>query len=194
MIREKLATQGLLKTLSAPTFSDPSSGIRIPKDVPVSAKATANSYPVARDEDPPVVPGKAPGIARQLASVSKSPKVLASQVFRTDTGLEGSISGGIDDESRTVGAIAATVSQYRSGIKYAYNNELLKNPNLSGKITVAFIILPNGSVESAQVRQSSVNWPPLEDAVLKRLSHWKFPRSKGASVQVVFPFVFHPEM
>lgn len=198
MVRAKVASRGLLKALSSPGANDaggdPLSGIKIPKEIRVSSRATPNSYPVARDDEPGTGTGKVPGIAKHLASVSKSPKILSSQIFRTDAGLEGSISGGIDDENRTVGAISARISQYHSGIKWAYNKELLKNPNLGGKITVAFVILPNGSVESASVRQSSVNWPPLEDAVIKRMSHWTFPRSKGASVQVIFPFVFHPEM
>jgi hypothetical protein len=30
--------------------------------------------------------------------------------------------------------------------------------------------------------------------VRKRMQHWKFPRSPGGPVRVVFPFVFHPEM
>ncbi len=198
MVRAKVASQGLLKALSAPRGDDgggePLSGIRIPKEIRVSARATPNSYPVDRDDEPGTGTGKVPGIAKHLGSVSKSPKILSSRIFKTDAGLEGSISGGIDDETRTVGAISARISQYHSGIRWAYNKELLKNPSLSGKITVAFVILPNGSVDSASVRQSSVNWPPLEDAVLKRMSHWTFPRSKGASVQVIFPFVFHPEM
>ncbi|MDA8123292.1 MAG: AgmX/PglI C-terminal domain-containing protein [Deltaproteobacteria bacterium] len=201
MIREKIATRGLLKVLSpgkageAVAGADPFAGIKIPREIRVASRepATSNAYEVSRqDAEPPRE--KAHGIGNQVASSTRAGRALSSRVFRTDAGLEGEISGGIEDENRDSGVIASTVSQYRSGIKYAYNKELLKNPSLSGKIVVAFVILPNGSVQSAEIRQSSVNWPPLEDAVLKRLQHWKFPKSKGTPVRVVFPFVFHPEM
>lgn len=200
MIREKIATKGLLKVLSPGKAGeaiggDPMGGIRIPREIRVASGGT--STPDLRrtysgDVDP--ARERAPGIGKQVASSSRARSALSSQVFRTDAGLEGEISGGIEDESRTSGAIASTVGQYRSGIKYAYNKELLRNPSLNGKIVVAFVILPDGSVQSAEIRQSSVNWPPLEDSVLKKLQHWKFPKSKGAPVKVVFPFVFHPEM
>jgi TonB family protein len=201
MIREKIATRGLLKVLSpgktgeAVAGADPFAGIRIPREIRVASRerSPSNEHGVPKADMEPAKE-KSPGIGKQVASSTRAARALSSQVFRTDAGLEGEISGGIEDESRNSGAIASTVGQYRSGIKYAYNKELLKNPSLSGKIVVAFVILPDGSVQSAEIRQSSVNWPPLEDAVLKRLQHWKFPKSKGTPVRVVFPFVFHPEM
>lgn len=195
MIRERIAAKGLLRALSAGKSGDPIAGVDLPKEIRVPSRTAAASNPRRTPVDD-AVPARerAPGIGKQVASSARANKSLASEVFRTDSGLEGEISGGIDDESRTTVAIATAVNQYRSGIKYAYNKELLKNSSLSGKIVVAFVILPDGSVESTEIRQSSVNWPPLEDAVLKRLQHWKFPRSKGTRVRVVFPFVFHPEM
>jgi len=201
MIREKIATRGLLKVLSpgkageAVAGADPFAGIKIPREIRVASSGPSPSkpYAVSRQGVEPARE-KTHGIGNQVASSTRATRALSSQVFRTDAGLEGEISGGIEDENRNSGAIASTVSQYRSGIKYAYNKELLKNPSLSGKIVVAFVILPDGSVQSAEIRQSSVNWPSLEDAVLKRLQHWKFPKSKGTPVRVVFPFVFHPEM
>lgn len=200
MIRKKVAGRGLLKMLQAGKSgdggTDPFAGIRIPKDTGVASKGSP-SIPYgtgqAEEEDPTRV-GRARGIAKNVDSASRAPRDHSSRIFRTDSGLDGEISGGIDDENRTAGAIASMVSQYRSGIRYAYNRELLKNPSISGRIVVAFVILPDGSVESAEIRQSSVDWPPLDEAVLKRLRNWKFPKSRGTSVRVVFPFVFHPEM
>ncbi len=109
--------------------------------------------------------------------------------------MDAEISGSIDDQSRSAQAIMSAVKNYQSGIKYAYTQELLKNQSLSGKITVEFVIRPDGSVESVDIKQSSVNWPPLEEAIKKRISlRWNFGQSKGGPVKVAFPFVFHPEM
>ncbi len=198
MIREKIATWGLLKVFSPGKAGDPIAGDEIAgiktKEIRVASRGNVPDTGKTRPAVALPTRERAPGIAKQVASSTRAAGALSSQVFRTDAGLEGEISGGIDDANRTSGAIATTVGQYRGGIKYAYNKELVKNPSLSGKIVVAFVIRPDGSVESAEIRQSSVNWPPLEETVLKRLQTWKFPKSKGAPVRVVFPFVFHPEM
>jgi TonB family protein len=192
-IREKVASQGILRVLGGKT--DPLPAIRVPSDLrPAPPKATASPgdyAPRAAEEG-----GKAknPGIDRQLAATSRAPKAMSSQTFRTDTGLEAEVSGAAEEPSRSFQAIAATVKQYQSGIKYVYNRELLSNPNLGGKMLVAFVIQPDGSVDSVEVRQSTLNWPALDEAVRKRMQHWKFPRSPGGPVRVVFPFVFHPEM
>jgi TonB family protein len=200
MIREKVARRGILKMITPEQRGDGGadlfSGIRIPKDTRLASKGSPSipySTSPAGEEDPSKL-GRATGIGKHVDTASRASRELSSRIFRTDSGLEGEISGGIGDENRTSGAISSRVSQYRSGIRYAYNRELLKNPSLSGRIVVAFVILPDGSVESPEIRQSSVNWPPLDEAVLQRLRNWKFPKSRGTAVRVVFPFVFHPEM
>lgn len=200
-IREKVARRGLLRLLGEDARKpgrDADAGLRIPEDARYASRgraAAADYRPTGRSDEAPAPPRPAnPGIARQVADASKPSAELASRVFRTDAGLEGRISGAIDDQYRSPGAIASTVRQYQTGIRYVYNRELLTNPDLSGEITVAFVILPDGSVEAMEIRQSSVNWPALEDAVLKRMKHWKFPASRGGPVRVVFPMKFLPEM
>ena len=200
-LREKVASRGLLRMLGGKTDDpgrDAGPGLKIPDDIRYAAREAAGAAdyrPTGRADEPPAPPRPAdPGIGRHVAAASKSSTVLASKVFRTDAGLEGQISGAIDDQGRSAGVITSTVRKYRSGLMLAYNRELLANPNLSGEITVAFVILPDGSVDKTEIRQSSVKWPALEDAVLKRMRYWKFPPSRGGPVRVLFPFKFLPEM
>jgi len=192
-IREKVASQGILKMLGGK--SDPLPAIRVPSDLrPAPPKATASPGDYAPRIAEDAGNTRTPGIERQLAATTRAPKAMASQTFRTDTGLEAEVSGASEDPVRSFQAIAATVKQYQGGIKYAYNRELLSNPNLGGKMQVSFVIRPDGGVESVEIRQSTLNWPALDEAVRKRMQHWKFPPSAGGPVRVVFPFLFHPEM
>jgi len=200
-IREKVLGRGLLRLLSGKTDGparDADTGLKLPDEIRYASRGPAGAAdyrPTGRAGEPPAPPRPAnPGIARNVDAASKSSTVMASRVFRTDAGLEGQVSGAGDDQYRTPGVIASRVREYQSGIRYVYNKELLANPNLSGEITVAFVILPDGSVGAAEIRQSSVKWPALEDAVLKRMKHWKFPPTRGGPVRVVFPFKFLPEM
>jgi len=194
-IREKVASRGILKMLGEKGAADPLQSIRLPGDLrppPPRANPSPGDYVPRPVEEG----GKArnPGIERQIAAAPRAQKTMVSQTFRTDSGLEAEISGASDEPSRSFQAIAATVKQYQGGIRYVYNRELLVNPNLAGKMMVAFIILPDGTVDSVEVRQSTLGWPALDDAVKGRMRHWKFPRGAGGPVRVVFPFVFHPEM
>ncbi len=200
-IREKVARRGILGALSGKADGpgrDADSGLKIPDDIRYASRGSAGASdyrPTGRADEPPAPPRPAnPGIGRHVDAAARPSAALASRVFRTDAGLEGQISGAVDDQRRTPGVIASTVRQYQDGIRYVYNRELRANPNLSGEITVAFDILPDGTVARTEVRQSSVNWPALEDAVLKKMKNWKFPPSRGGLVRVVFPFKFLPEM
>jgi TonB family protein len=194
-IREKVASRGLLTMFGRRGDADPLPEIRVPGDLrPAPPRATTNPADYAPRTAFEGGKTKTPGIDRELAATARASKEMISRVFKTDTGLEAEIAGAPGDPSRSFQSIAATVKQYQSGIKYAYNRELIANPNLSGNMLVSFVILTDGSVEAVEVRQSTLNWPPLDDAVKKRMQHWKFARGTGAPVRVVFPFVFHPEM
>ncbi|MFA6147413.1 MAG: AgmX/PglI C-terminal domain-containing protein [bacterium] len=194
-IREKVASRGLLKYFSGKGDADLLPEIRVPGDLrPAPPRATANPADYAPRPASEGGKSKNPGIDQALKTTARASKEMTSRTFRTDTGLEAEIAGASAEPSRSFQSIAATVKQYQGGIKYAYNRELLSNPNLSGNMLVSFVIRPDGTVESVEVRQSTLNWPPLDDAVKKRMQHWKFARGNGGPVRVVFPFVFHPEM
>jgi TonB family protein len=201
-IRERVAERGVLGVLARGTpgrgGADLLPRIRVPRDIRAASQAVSGEAPPLLPGAPPREPAdggrEPPGIGGRIASAARASTALSSAVFLTDAGLEAEVSGGIEDPSRSPGAIAATVRQYQSGIRYAYNKELLANNGLSGRISVAFLIRPDGGVESAEISRSTVGWPPLEEAVLRRIRHWKFPESEGGAVRVTFPFVFHPEM
>jgi TonB family protein len=194
-IREKVASRGLLKMFSGKGGADPLPEIRVPGDLrPATPRATPSPGDYAPRAASDAAKAKTPGIDRELAATGRTSKEMTSRTFKTDTGLEAEIAGASGEPSRSFQSIAATVKQYQGGIKYAYNRELLSNPNLSGNMIVSFVIRADGSVEAVEVRQSTLNWPPLDEAVKKRMQHWKFARGAGSPVRVVFPFVFHPEM
>lgn len=194
-IREKVASRGLLRMFGGKGDADPLPEIRVPGDLrPAPPRGSANPADYAPRAASEGGKTKTPGIDRELAATARVSKEMTSRTFKTDTGLEAEIAGPPGEPSRSFQSIAATVKQYQGGIKYAYNRELIANPNLSGNMLVSFVIRVDGSVEAVEVRQSTLNWPPLDDAVKKRMQHWKFARGAGGPVRVVFPFVFHPEM
>jgi hypothetical protein len=102
-----------------------------------------------------------------------------------------SISGtGAGESGRTSSAISSVIAAHMAGLQSAYNAQLKRNPNLSGKIVVTFTINAQGVVTNAYVTSSTMNCPELESQIVSRIYGWKFPAVSGGEVTVIYPFVF----
>ena len=87
--------------------------------------------------------------------------------------------------------IRRVVQSHKDQLKYCYDNFLTRNPKLSGKIAVKWIISENGSVPSSNVVSSTTGTPDLDKCVAGRILTWVFPKPKGGGIAVVtYPFVF----
>jgi len=95
---------------------------------------------------------------------------------------------------RTASDIRRIVASYLGGLRYMYNKELRKDPDLKGKLVVRFEISPSGRVTQTDMVSSTLGAPGLEQAILGTIQKWKFPRipDESGSVKVTYPFVFLP--
>lgn len=102
------------------------------------------------------------------------------------TSAGASISGGLDK---------ATIQRYirskMGQIRWCYKNELQKNRDLKGKITVEFVIAPTGKVLSSKIAGSTMGNAAVEACIRQKVAMWRFPSSKsGAAARVRYPFIF----
>jgi hypothetical protein len=87
--------------------------------------------------------------------------------------------------------IDRVIKQHLAQIRYCYQKELNKNPQLYGKIVIKFVIAKDGSVSSAKTNTSSMNNPIVENCICQRFMRFKFPQPKGGGIVIVtYPFVF----
>lgn len=90
--------------------------------------------------------------------------------------------------------IQRVINRVMSQIKYCYEKELNKDPNLEGKLVMSWIITGSGDVGSAQAAENTFGGgsaPPIEQCVLRIIQRLKFPNPKGGGqVFVTYPFVF----
>ena len=94
--------------------------------------------------------------------------------------------GGLDKD-----VVARVIKRYWAQIKYCYEKELSKNPNLYGKIAVKFTISGSGSVSDAEIEQTEMNNAAVEDCIIRNIKRWMFPAPKGGGIVVVrYPFIF----
>jgi hypothetical protein len=87
--------------------------------------------------------------------------------------------------------INRVIQKHYSEIKYCYEKELTKEPQLYGKVTVLFVISGDGSVGDALVQQTTMGSEPVESCMTNHIKRWTFPAPQGGgTVQVTYPYVF----
>jgi hypothetical protein len=90
--------------------------------------------------------------------------------------------------------IQRVISRVMSQIKYCYEKELNKDPNLEGKLVASWVISGSGDVQSANMAQNTfggASAQPVEQCVIRIIQRLKFPQPKGGGqVFVTYPFVF----
>ena len=90
--------------------------------------------------------------------------------------------------------IQRVISRVMSQIKYCYEKELNKDPNLEGKLVMFWLISGSGDVQTASASQNTFSGgsaAPIEQCVQRIIQRLKFPTPKGGGVvNVTYPFVF----
>jgi TonB family protein len=87
--------------------------------------------------------------------------------------------------------IMKVIKRHQNEIKFCYEQEAQKQPDLAGKVAVAFTIDPAGAVSDATVAESTLNNNNAESCMLSKVRRWKFPEPEGGGVvSVNFPWVF----
>lgn len=92
---------------------------------------------------------------------------------------------------RSQAAIQKVVSRQSRRLKRLYEEWLKRDPALSGRLTVKFVILPSGAVANVSIVKSSTDNPDFDAMVIRYIKRWRFSEVSGAGpVEVVYPFVF----
>jgi pSer/pThr/pTyr-binding forkhead associated (FHA) protein/outer membrane biosynthesis protein TonB len=90
--------------------------------------------------------------------------------------------------------IHAVVSRHRSEIRACYDAALQRNPGLKGKVVIYFNISPEGIVQSAGVKESTLADSGLHGCIVARVKSWQFPKPEAPVVTEVsaYPFFMNP--
>jgi TonB family protein len=98
---------------------------------------------------------------------------------------EALVEGGLDRDQ-----IAAVINRNKGQVIYCYEKGLQVKPDLSGRVTVDFVISASGRVSSARASNSSLHFGQVDSCIVQHLRTWKFPKPVGnVNVSVSYPFV-----
>ncbi len=87
--------------------------------------------------------------------------------------------------------VAQRLDRVRSQARYCYEQALVRDPNLQGKVVARFTIGASGGVTDAQVHESSLAAPDVEQCLLRIVARLRFPECRGGGVaEVTYPWAF----
>lgn len=97
-----------------------------------------------------------------------------------------SVTGELDKET-----VRRYIQSKMNQIRWCYQQEVQRNPDLTGQVVYQWIITPTGKVIGVKVASSSLNSPSVEECIMSRIATWVFPSPKGGgTVKVTYPFIF----
>jgi hypothetical protein len=86
--------------------------------------------------------------------------------------------------------INRVVKAHAAAIRYCYEKELQRQPSLSGKIALYWVIRPNGSVDRSRVATTTMGSRAVEGCMERQVRNWQFPRSDTETIVQSYPFFF----
>lgn len=126
--------------------------------------------------------GNRDGDGKSTAFDKRRPKQPTARIAR------GEIVNGIDKE-----IIRRVVRAHINEVRGCYGQGLVRDPNMQGRVAIAFTIGPTGVVSRSVVAESSLGDSGVEQCIAKAVRRWKFSMGQtGGSAMVTYPFVLNP--
>jgi TonB family protein len=110
---------------------------------------------------------------------AKAPDVIPGQA---------NVRGSLDKE-----IIRRIIRRHINEVKYCYEQELTKKPELGGRIMVQFTIAASGQVIASVLQNSTMGNARVENCTVQAVRRWEFPKPLGGGIVIVsYPFVLTP--
>jgi len=98
------------------------------------------------------------------------------------------VRGSLDKE-----IIRRIIRRHINEVKYCYEQELTKKPDLGGRIMVQFTIAASGQVIASVLQNSTMGNARVENCTVQAVRRWEFPKPLGGGIVIVsYPFVLTP--
>jgi TonB family protein len=94
------------------------------------------------------------------------------------------------DGSLSKEQINKVVRAHLAGVKYCYEKELQHKQSLSGGVDVFWVIQPDGNVQKASIKSSTMGDAAVEGCILRQVKQWQFPKAPGQTIVGRYPFIF----
>ena len=118
------------------------------------------------------------------AGVLGGRRARAPDVIAGIANVRGSLDGEI---------IRRIIRRHVNEVRYCYEQELTKKPDLGGRIMVQFTIAASGQVIASVLQNSTMGNARVENCTVQAVRRWEFPKPLGGGIVIVsYPFVLTP--
>jgi len=124
-----------------------------------------------------VMGGPAAALATRTVGTLAPPK--ASEISVGDAG-----------SGRSAAEILQVVRARTPGLRHIYTRFLKKDPNLEGKITLRFTILPGGDIGICEIVDHTTSSDAFAEDIRAAVARWTFKPVKSGNTTVSLPFTF----
>ncbi|MEZ4454785.1 MAG: AgmX/PglI C-terminal domain-containing protein [Nannocystaceae bacterium] len=150
----------------------------------------SESTPAAEAEAPRETPRAAPEVpeAPEPTTLADPLASRLAQAPAPSTPTKATVQGQLDPD-----LIRRIVRAHINEIRYCYNEGLADDPELAGRVAIAFTIGTSGDVTAVSTAESTLADASVPHCMQAAVARWKFPKPDGdAPVQVTYPFVLEP--
>lgn len=78
--------------------------------------------------------------------------------------------------------------RYAAQVQHCYEQQLVHEPGLQGRVVLSFTISPTGTVSEAAIASSTLGSRPVEECITRQARRWLFPTPQGGgTVTVSYP-------
>jgi TonB family protein len=121
--------------------------------------------------------GRGPGIGDLARHIPRGPVITQGIAH---------VRGSLDKD-----IIRRVVHLHMNEVKYCYDQELVKKVALEGRVSIQFVISPQGQVISSVLQSTTMNNLRVEKCVVDAVKRWPFPSPSGGGIAIVsYPFNF----
>lgn len=92
--------------------------------------------------------------------------------------------------SLTPGQVLEVINRSMAKIQQCYERGLTRNPALAGQVKFEWTVTPSGDVSSLRQAGSTLGDIEVTKCIAGTINRMRFPKPKGGSVSITFPFIF----
>jgi outer membrane biosynthesis protein TonB len=142
-------------------------------EAPVAAPAVAPATPV----EPPAAAPSMPEPIEQAEQAEQAEQSLP----------KAEVEGALDKD-----LVRRIVKAHIGEVRYCYNEGLMLDPELAGRVVVRFTVGPEGKVTRSEVESTTIEGD-VPECIAEAAARWLFPRPAGRTEAVVtYPFLLEP--
>ena len=135
----------------------------------------------------PIGHGSGTGSGSGYGRGARGPAGRSATVSQVRTG-EAEVRGALSAE-----VIRRVVRRHINEVRYCYEQQLSEQPDLAGRVSIAFAISANGTVLTSAVAETTLDNAIVPPCIAAAVRRWSFPVPEGGGiVAVTYPFMLDP--